>query len=179
MVFAPHNEDPYEEKSSQLQKAFFSLLTKVLRKPGATFKDKHSDTFYLRSVTKSIISILVGIAIDQGYIKSIDDRVLDYSPQSYTQISDERWRNLKIEHLLTMKSGIPSIESGGIALKMLLGNGDWVKFILNLPLQCEPGEKFVYNSANTHLLSAIITNATGMSTLDFAKRFLFAPLGIK
>jgi CubicO group peptidase (beta-lactamase class C family) len=50
---------------------------------------------------------------------------------------------------------------------------------LDLPLECAPGEKFVYNSANTHLLSAIITYATGMSTLDFAKRFLFTPLGIK
>jgi CubicO group peptidase (beta-lactamase class C family) len=100
-------------------------------------------------------------------------------PQGRTQISDERWKDLKIEHLLTMKSGIPPIESGGIVLKMILSDGDWVKFILDLPLECEPGEKFVYNSANTHLLSAIITNAAGMSTLDFAKEFLFAPLGIK
>lgn len=179
LIFEAHNDRPYEEKSSQLLKACCSLLTKVLGKPGDTFNDKHSDLFNLRSAAKSIISILAGIAIDRGYIKSIEDRVLDYLPQGRTQISDERWKDLKIEHLLTMKSGIPPIESGGIVLKMILSDGDWVKFILDLPLECEPGEKFVYNSANTHLLSAIITNAAGMSTLDFAKEFLFAPLGIK
>lgn len=94
--------------------------------------DKHSDLFNLRSAAKSIISILAGIAIDRGYIKSIEDRVLDYLPQGRTQISDERWKDLKIEHLLTMKSGIPPIESGGIVLKMILSDGDWVKFILDL-----------------------------------------------
>jgi len=179
LIFESHNNHPYEEKSSQILKACFSMLTKALRKPGDTFKDKHSDLFNLRSVTKSIISILVGIAIDKGYIKSIEDRVLDYLPQSYKQNMDERKKNLSISHLLTMKSGLPSIEKGTDALKMMLGNGDWVKFILDLPLECEPGEKFDYNSANTHLLSAIIANATSMSTLDFSNRLLFEPLGIK
>ncbi len=179
LIFESHNQNPYEEKSSQLLKACFSLLTKVLKRPGDTFKDKHSDLFNLRSATKSIMSILVGIAVDKGYIKSIEDRVLDYLPLSYNQITDERKKNLKIIHLLTMKSGVPSIETGINASKMILSNGDWVKFILNLPLECDPGEKFVYNSANTHLLSAIITTATNMSTLDFAKKFLFEPLGIK
>ena len=179
LIFESHNQNPYEEKSSQLLKACFSLLTKVLKRPGDTFKDKHSDLFNLRSATKSIMSILVGIAVDKGYIKSIEDRVLDYLPLSYNQITDERKKNLKISHLLTMKSGVPSIETGINASKMILSNGDWVKFILNLPLECDPGEKFVYNSANTHLLSAIITTATNMSTLDFAKKFLFEPLGIK
>jgi len=179
LIFESHNNHPYEEISSRLLKACFSLLAKVLRKPGGTFKDKQSDLFNLRSVTKSIMSILVGIAIDKGYIKSIEDRVLDYLPRSYNQYVDERKKDLRINHLLTMKSGLPSIEGGINALKMMLSNGDWVKFILNLPLECEPGEKFVYNSANSHLLSAIITNVTCMSTLDFAEKFLFGPLEIK
>lgn len=68
--------------------------------------------FNLRTVTKSITSILLGIAIDKGYIKSIDEKVLDYLPQCYRQITDERKKNLSIQHLLTMKSGIPSIEGG-------------------------------------------------------------------
>lgn len=178
LVFESYNKHPYEEKRSQLLKACFSLLTKALRKPGDTFRDIRSDMFNLRSVTKSIMSILLGIAIDKGYIKSIEDRVLDYLPQCYCQITDESKKNLNIHHLLTMKSGLPSIEGGANALKMIFGNGDWVKFILDLPLECEPGEKFVYNSANIHLLSAIITNATSMSTFDFAKKFLFEPLEI-
>jgi len=77
-----------------------------------------------------------------------------------------------------MKSGLPSVDGGANTLKMLFGNGDWVKFILDLPSECNPGEKFVYNSANNHLLSAIISNVTSMSTLDFAYKFLFEPLGI-
>lgn len=134
--------------------------------------------YNLRMVTKSIISILLGISIDKGYINSIEDRVFEYLPQYYGQITDECKKNLNIQHLLTMKSDLPLIEGGANALKMMLGNDDWVKFILDLPSECEPGENFVYNSANTHLLSAIITNATGMSTLDFANKFLFEPLGI-
>lgn len=109
LIFESHNEHPYEEKSSQLLKACFSLLTKISGKPGDSFKDKHSDMFNLRSVTKSIISILTGIAIDRGYIKSIEDRILDYIPQKFAKNSDERWENLNIAHLLTMKSGIPPI----------------------------------------------------------------------
>jgi len=81
LIFESYNKHPYEEKSSQLLKTCLSLLAKTLRKPGGTFSDKHSDMFNLRSVTKSIISILLGIAIDKGYIKSIEDRVLDYLPQ--------------------------------------------------------------------------------------------------
>lgn len=73
LIFESHNKHPYEEKRSQLLKACFSLLAKVLGKQGDTFRDKHSDMFNLRSVTKSIMSILVGIAIDKGYIKSIED----------------------------------------------------------------------------------------------------------
>ena len=82
LIFEAHNDRPYEEKSSQLLKACCSLLTKVLGKPGDTFNDKHSDLFNLRSAAKSIISILAGIAIDRGYIKSIEDRVLDYLPKA-------------------------------------------------------------------------------------------------
>lgn len=178
LVFESHNQHPYEEKSSQLMKACFSLLAKALRKPGDTFRDIHSDLFNLRSVTKSILSILIGIAINKGYIKSIEDSVLDYLPQYHCHITDERKKKLKLHHLLTMKSDIPSIEGGANALKMVLGHGDWVQFIFDLPLECAPGEKFVYNLANIHLLSAIITNATGMRTFDFAKRFLFEPLAI-
>jgi|GEM_PF-1326929 len=120
LIFESHNKHPYEEKSSQLLKACFLLLSKVLGKPGDTFRDKHSALFNLRSVTKSVMSILVGIAIDKGYIKSIEDRVLDYLPQSCNQVIDEYKKNLKIYHLLTMKSGLPSVERGINALKMCL-----------------------------------------------------------
>ncbi|MGI6188342.1 MAG: serine hydrolase [Clostridiales bacterium] len=179
LIFESHNNHPYEDISSQFLKACFALITKILRKPGDTFRDKHSDLYNLRSVTKSIISILVGIAIDKGYIKSTEDKAFDYLPKNYDLYIDEQKENLRIKHLLTMKSGLPSIEGGIVASKLILCNGDWVKFILSMPLECEPGEKFIYSSANTHLLTAIITNASGMSTINFAQKFLFDPLGIR
>jgi CubicO group peptidase (beta-lactamase class C family) len=132
----------------------------------------------MRSATKSIISILIGISIDKGFIKSIDDSALDYLPLNGNLVIDKKMKNISIKHLLTMKSGLPSIEGGLNALKLLFGNGDWINFILKLRLEAEPGEKFVYNSANTHLLSAILTNVTNMSTFDFAQKFLFKPLNI-
>lgn len=179
LIYEANNQQPYEDHLSKVFKASLLGLTKLLRKPNATLKDKYSDLFNMRSATKSIISILVGIAIDKGFIKSVDESAFNYLPLHGNLVIDENMKKITIKHLLTMKSGIPSIEGGLNGLKMLLGNGDWVNYILKLRLEAEPGEKFVYNSANTHLLSAILTNATNMSTFDFAKKYLFEPLNIK
>lgn len=178
LVFEASNKRPYEDPVSKWLKAFLRALAKLFDKPQATFVDRYPGLYNMRSATKSIVSILVGIAIDKGLIKSIDDSMLDYLPPDDSAAIDPNMKKITIRHLLTMKSGIPSIEGGLNAYKLVFGDGDWVRFILKLGLEAEPGEKFVYNSANTHLLSAVLANAAKMSTLEFAKRTLFEPLGI-
>ncbi|WP_219837464.1 serine hydrolase [Paenibacillus sp. R14(2021)] len=127
------------------------------------------------SCTKSILSALIGIAIDQGLIGSIKERIRDYFP-SLNAASDERYRMITIEHLLTMTSGIdwPEFDKPYWQMKR---TDDWIGFVLRQEVVHEPGHAFAYNTGGSQLLSAILTKAAGMSTLDFAQRTLFGKLG--
>lgn len=133
----------------------------------------------LASVTKSITSTLIGIAIDKGYITSVDARVLDFFPERRFANVDSRKRALTLRHLLTMTSGLCSDFSTGEAQnENVRRSNDWVQTILDAPLVSDPGTRFAYCSAASNLLSAILTRATGMSAEEFAKRHLLVPLGI-
>jgi CubicO group peptidase (beta-lactamase class C family) len=131
------------------------------------------------SVTKSITSVLIGIAIDKGYIKSIDQAVLDFFPDRKIENMDNRKRQLTIEHLLTMRTGFClDFMDGERQLDNMRRTKDWVQYMLDQPLLTNPGEEFAYCTGGTHLLSAIITKATGMNELQFAEKYLFGPLDI-
>lgn len=131
----------------------------------------------IRSASKSILSAILGIAIQDGYIDSIDQKIIDFFPEYITDKLDPKIYDLSIRHLITMKSGF-NIKETAKAYQQLYKSSDWVEHILHLPFIAAPGEKFNYNSFNTHLLSATISKATGMSTLDYATSALFSPLGI-
>ncbi len=133
----------------------------------------------LASVTKSVTSTLIGIAIDQGLIAGVDARVLDFFPDHTIANLDGRKRRMRLKHLLSMRSGFECDPTNSEAtLTEMTGSPDWVQFTLDLPMAEEPGETRVYCSPNVHLLSAILERATGMSTLAFAEQVLFKPLGI-
>jgi CubicO group peptidase (beta-lactamase class C family) len=131
----------------------------------------------LYSVTKSFISALVGIAIEEGYIESVDQRVLDFFPDHTFANPDPRKEAMTLEHLLTMTSGLDWEEGMPIYLEMYRSR-DWVQFVLDKPMVAEPGSQFVYCSGCSHVLSAIIQRTTGMNTLEYAQSRLFEPLGI-
>jgi CubicO group peptidase (beta-lactamase class C family) len=124
------------------------------------------------SVTKSFISALVGIAVREGYIGSVDDTVEKYLPGYFKQLSDPRWKKITLKHLLTMTPGFCE------DLETMTGSEDWVSYTFSLSLNYNPGEEFQYANSASHLLSVILTKATGMSTKDFADKYLFNPLGI-
>ena len=134
----------------------------------------------LYSTTKSVTSILIGIAIDMGFIESVDQRVIDFFPDRKINNVDERKRCMTLEHLLTMTSGLEwegpddIYHSWGRAIM----SGDPVQYTLDQPMAHEPGEVWYYNGGCSHVLSAILTKTTGMSTLQFARQHLFGPLGI-
>ncbi len=145
-----------------------------------TQEDKHQ----LHSVTKSFISALIGIAIDQGFITDVNQRVLDFFPEMNFSNVDSRKEEMTIEHLLTMRTGLDWPESNigyssprDLADQMVDSNNS-VQFILDKPMVAAPGEVWEYCSGASHLLSAIIQKTTGQSTLEFAQKFLFSPLGI-
>jgi len=129
------------------------------------------------SVTKSIISALIGIATEEGYIESENDPIYQYlEPLGYT-FSEEK-KAITIKHLLTMTSGLKWNEQSSEDSDAWYNATDKVEFIINLPLENEPGEVWNYNTPEVHLLSVILTEATGMSTLEYADIKLFGLLGI-
>lgn len=140
--------------------------------PGGTVHD-------VASVTKSITSVLIGIAIDQGLIDNVEQPLLSYFPERTIANLDANKEKITIENLLTMTSGFCcGYQPGEKEHNEMFTSEDWVQFVLDLPMARGPGQEYAYCSGNSHLLSAILTKATGMSMLDFARKHLFAPLGI-
>jgi CubicO group peptidase (beta-lactamase class C family) len=141
-----------------------------------------NDTHHVASVTKSVMSALIGIAIDKGYIKSVNEKVLDFFPEYTAEANDFVKRAVTIRHLLTMTAPFAwktSNKSRFEPLDRLRRQRDWVTYTLNILGQGGPLGKFQYCTASPHLLSAIITRTTKMSAREFANQHLFRPVGIK
>lgn len=133
------------------------------------------------SCTKSIISLLIGIALDEGYIESLDQKVTGFFPgRKFDNPSEDKDR-LTVRHLLTMSTGLDSRDSylyGWEGLRRLQSSDDWIGHILDLPIASQPGSRFDYSNMASCLLSIIITETTGKTALAFAQEKLFGPLGI-
>lgn len=138
---------------------------------GSSNNNKNSSN-NIYSVTKSIISSLIGIAVREGYIGSLDEPVEKYLPEYFNGQIDPRWKTITLKHLLTMTPGFCE------DLNSMTSSKDWIKYTFSLPLNYDPGKKFQYANSASHLLSVILTKATGMSTKDFADKVLFKPLHI-
>lgn len=137
----------------------------------------YRDTFHVASVTKSIISALIGIAIDKGYIKSVDQKVLDFFPEYDFNPADIQKREIAIRHLLTMTAPYP-FKNWHEPLERLCRQKDWVKYTLDALGKGGKIGEFKYSSEGAHLLSAIITRATGKCASEFANEHLFIPIGM-
>lgn len=130
------------------------------------------------SVTKSITATLVGRALDEGHIRSLDQPIVDFFPQQLGAAPEAKKR-ITVEQLLKMATGLEcGYRKGEPEALAMERSPDFVQAVLDLPLMRAPGSEFAYCSGATHLLSAIVTRATGMSALKFAQRGLFAPLGV-
>lgn len=128
------------------------------------------------SCTKSFISALIGIAIEEGAIEDLDQPVLGFFPDRTFANVDQRKETMTLEHLLTMRSGLDWEED--TANKEMEETDDWVRYVLDRPMAAEPGSEFNYCSGCSHLMSAIIQETTGVGTLAFAQSRLLDPLGI-
>jgi CubicO group peptidase (beta-lactamase class C family) len=141
-----------------------------------------SDGHNSYSVTKSFVSALVGIALGDGKLKGLDQTVEELLGAHLPATADPRLRQVTVQQLLTMTSGLASDDSslGGDdpLFDRMFQSRDWVRHILSQRLVSEPGTEFAYSSASSHLLSAMVADATGQSTLDVARTQLFTPLGI-
>lgn len=135
-----------------------------------------------RSSFKSITSLLMGIAIDKGFVKNADQKVYAFFPEykSFAN-NDARKQLITIKNLLEMRSGFDCNEwddDGKDCETEMVETKDWVKFSLDLPMKNNPGTVWNYTSCNPMIISGIISNASHMSVMAFAKKYLFDPLEI-
>ncbi len=132
----------------------------------------------VHSVTKSVMSALIGIALEKGHLKSVDQKLFEFFPEYITDESDPRKKEISLKDLLTMSAGFRWNDRGPV-MRFWYTSPNWAKFTIDLPLDNDPGDEFNYNSSTSHLLSIILSKATKTSTLDYAKKNFFAPLGIQ
>jgi len=130
----------------------------------------------IKSVAKTIVATLTGIALDRGILQSVDQKVLPLLGKHAPADPEPRLHRLTIDHLLTMRAGLE--RTSGPNYGRWVASDDWIRFILNRPFVDEPGGRMLYSTGSYHLLSAVLTLATGRSLLDLAREWLGEPLGI-
>ena len=146
----------------------------------AIYPFDQSSKHIIHSATKSIISALIGIAIEQGSIESVNQPVLSFFPGRTADNLDANKETMTLEHLLMMASGLECRDSylyrwRGIG--QMRQTDDWVQFMLDLPMAEPPGTRFEYCNGASFLLSAIIQETTGMSASAFAEATSLWPPG--
>jgi len=132
-------------------------------------KDNPTGVF---SVTKSVTSALVGIAIDKGYIKGVDQKLSELLPDLFANVDDDRKKQITVKHALTLTAGLESNDDN------MFNSMDLGADTLAESMVSEPGETFTYNTGMVHLLSIALTKTSNMTTKQFAKKYLFEPLNM-
>ncbi|WP_246205628.1 serine hydrolase domain-containing protein [Microvirga arsenatis] len=130
----------------------------------------------IKSASKTIMSALVGIAIDRGILDGVDQRVASILDRSIPPDADPRVRQITVGHLLSMQAGLE--RTSGRNYGAWISSGNWVRFALSRPFVDEPGGRMLYSTGSTHLLSAALTRASKRSTLELAREWLGEPLDI-
>jgi len=145
---------------------------------------QHSDLHTMQSVSKTVTSITIGIAIGRKeFPADLDAPILKYFDDYKVANLDERKRRITLRHLLTMTAGLEWNEDLPYndpknSADVMEATHDWVQYVINQPMAAEPGKVFVYSSGVTQLLSHIFKKATGRNVDEYAAEYLFQPLGI-
>lgn len=132
----------------------------------------------LQSVTKSYTSALVGVALREGCLTSVDQRMVDFFPELADRIIDPRKREITLRQLLQMRAGYPWEESDPAYWDALL-SGHLVSQLVDFPLIADPGTEFHYSNVTSHLLGVIVARGCGTDLKSFADAHLFGPLGVE
>lgn len=130
-------------------------------------------SFNIKSLSKSILSVVTGIAIEQHYIEGPDQRLNHLLPKQYRALPNTD--KISLHHLLTMSAGFRYSENND---NHVYASNDWSHSILSLPLEALPGARFRYGTPQSHLISHIIQHTTGDNTLEYTQKVLFQPMGI-
>jgi CubicO group peptidase (beta-lactamase class C family) len=131
----------------------------------------------VKSASKSILSALIGIAVAEGHLEGLEQPVAPFFARHLTPELEPERAGITVRHLLAMRSGLQSTSGGNYG--RWVTSSDWVAHAITRPMVAPPGEQMVYSTGSTHLLSAVLTQATGESTHAFAQSRLAEPLGIR
>jgi CubicO group peptidase (beta-lactamase class C family) len=159
--------------------AFHSIL---VMKNGKLVLEEYFDAYsaedlhMLQSCTKSISSLLVGIAIDKGLIKNVEMKIPEFFPDLSEKINKE-WNKVSLRDLLKMSAGVNWDNNADDSINV--EDPNYLLNILQRPIKVKPGEMFEYRSPNTNLIAGIIKNVSGMRADKFSEQYLFKPLGIE
>jgi CubicO group peptidase (beta-lactamase class C family) len=150
----------------------------------AHHREGHSETTLhdLRSATKSVTSLLAGIAIDRGLITDADATVDSFFPEWPPHASRAAWRPLTVRDLLTMRTGLDCDDWNAASRgneERMYASGHWIRFFQDLPVAQAPGTTFSYCTAGVVVLGEIVARASGQPLPAFARQALFEPLGIR
>lgn len=176
------NQEKIETFEKAVMRDYGNIAGIIVLKNGGTlyenyFNECNADSrIHIYSVTKSIISILTGITIDKGYIKNLDQKVLDFFPDYEIKKREKTIQNITLKHLLTMTA--PYKYRFNPYIKYFTSD-NWVKFSLDLLGGKGQVGKFRYTPLiGPDIVSGILSSATGQPVINFAQENLFAPLGI-
>lgn len=134
--------------------------------------------FNVASITKSVMSLLIGIALDKGYIQSVDEKVMSYFPEYTFTDSNKLREQITIKNLLTMTTPFP-FQNMREPLTRICRQPDWVEYALKIMGSGGRIGTFKYSTTGAHLLSAILTKTTKLTAREFANLYLFKPLSIE
>ena len=171
------------DKISEEASAIASLRSLIIQQHGVLLHEEYNTgrtatkDFNIKSASKSIIGLLTGIAVEEGFIPTIDEPISRYFDDYFEENPDPKKENITIRNLLSMQAGLRSTSSGNYGAWVISNN--WVEFALDQDFVSEIDGRMVYSTGTSHLLSVIITKATGMSTKAFAEKYLFEPLSIR
>jgi CubicO group peptidase (beta-lactamase class C family) len=129
----------------------------------------------LQSATKSFTSALVGIALDQGCLSSVDQKMMEFFPEYASKITDPRKQQITIREMLQMRSGYPFEETDPALFDALLW-GDYLPLIEGFPLTSDPGSEFAYSNLTSHWLGVIVARACDTDLKSYAQEYLFSPI---
>jgi CubicO group peptidase (beta-lactamase class C family) len=145
-----------------------------------------TDMHSMQSVTKTITTVIIGIAVTRGDIKAgLDTPVIRYFDALKVNNLDDRKRRMTLRHLMTMTAGFEWLEDDipeddpRSDMARIEATDDWIQYVIDKPMAAEPGTVGSYNSGATELLAYIFLKETGQDIADYAQRYLFGPLGIK
>ena len=182
-VFAQKSDSLALSKIFQSADEISTVRTLLIQHKGELLEAKSFDgrklnqTFNIKSASKSIIGLLTGIAIEKGFIPSIEEPISTYFLDYFEKNPDSLKESITIRNLLTMKAGLRSTSSRNYGAWVISKN--WIEYALEQDFIAEIDGQMVYSTGSSHLLSVIISKSSEMSTKEFAKKYLFGPMNIR